>query len=121
VIALVVSHEIHLKERPFGMPTNEIFERVEVQIPEARDGEFLVRNIWMSVDPYMRGRTTRHVPPFELGKALEGGCLGKVVESKNNQFAVGDYVLGTSYATSRLGIAEAIDYLSNTDLFHWLA
>jgi NADPH-dependent curcumin reductase CurA len=54
VIALVVSHEVHLKERPVGMPTNENFEIVEVQIPEARDGEFLVRNIWMSVDPYMR-------------------------------------------------------------------
>ena len=97
MIGLVVSHEVHLKERPVGMPTNENFEIVEVQIPEARDGEFLVRNIWMSVDPYMRGRMTErksYVPPFELGKALEGGCVGKVVESKNNQFAVGDYVLG---------------------------
>src|SRR5215471_2828458 len=79
------------------MPSNENFEIVEVQIPELRDGEFLVRNIWMSVDPYMRGRMTErksYVAPFELGKALEGGCVGKVVESKNNQFAVGDYVLG---------------------------
>ena len=45
----------------------------------------------------MRGRMTerkRYVPPFELGKALEGGCIGKVVESKNDQFAVGDHVLG---------------------------
>ncbi len=94
---MVVSHEIHLKERPVGMPTIDNFELVEVQIPEPRDGEFLVRNIWMSVDPYMRGRMTErksYVPPFELGKALEGGCVGKVVESKNNQFAVGDYVLG---------------------------
>jgi NADPH-dependent curcumin reductase CurA len=79
------------------MPINENFELVEVQIPEPLDGEFLVRNIWMSVDPYMRGRMTErksYVPPFELGKALEGGCIGKVVESKNSQFAVGDYVLG---------------------------
>jgi NADPH-dependent curcumin reductase CurA len=59
MIALVVSHENHLKERPFGMPTNENFELVEVQIPEPRDGEFLVRNIWMSVDPYMRGLMTQ--------------------------------------------------------------
>jgi NADPH-dependent curcumin reductase CurA len=79
------------------MPINENFEHVEVQIHEPRDGELLVRNIWMSVDPYMRGRMIdrkSYVPPFELGKALEGGCIGKVVESKNNQFAVGDYVLG---------------------------
>jgi NADPH-dependent curcumin reductase CurA len=96
-ITLVVSHEIHLKERPIGMPTNENFEIVEVQIPELSDGEFLVRNIWMSVDPYMRNRMTErksYVPPFELGKTLEGGCVGKAVESKNNQFTVGDYVLG---------------------------
>ena len=47
-ITLVVSHEIHLKERPIGMPTNENFE-IEVHIPEPSDGEFLVRNIWMSL------------------------------------------------------------------------
>jgi NADPH-dependent curcumin reductase CurA len=79
------------------MPINENFELVEVQIPEPLDGEFLVRNIWMSVDPYMRGRMTErksYVPPFELGKALEGECICKVVESKNSQFAVGDYILG---------------------------
>src|SRR5215469_15447768 len=79
------------------MPTNENFKQVEVEVPEPRDGEFLVRNIWMSVDPYMRGRMTErksYVPPFELGKSLEGACVGKVVESKNNQFAVEDYVLG---------------------------
>ena len=58
------------------MPTNENFELVEVQIPEPRDGQFLVRNTSTSVDPYMRGRMT------------------KVLESKNNQFAVGDYVVG---------------------------
>jgi len=78
------------------MPSNENFE-IEVQIPELRDGEFLVRNIWMSVDPHMRGRMIErknYIPPFELGRALEGGCVGRVVESKNNQFAVGDYVLG---------------------------
>jgi len=79
------------------MPTNENFKQVEVEVPEPRDGELLVRNIWMSVDPYMRGRMTErksYVPPFELDKPLEGACVGKVVESKNNQFAVGDYVLG---------------------------
>jgi NADPH-dependent curcumin reductase CurA len=93
----VINREIRLKERPVGMPTNENFELAEVQIPDPSHGQFLVRNIWMSVDPYMRGRMTErksYVPPFELGKALEGGCVGKVIESKNNQFAIGDYVLG---------------------------
>jgi NADPH-dependent curcumin reductase CurA len=79
------------------MPTYENFEFAEAQIPGPNNGEFLVRNIWISVDPYMRDRMTErksYVPPFELGKALECGCIGKVVESKNDQFAVGDYVLG---------------------------
>ena len=94
---MVVSREIRLKERPIGMPAYENFELAEAQIPDPANGEFLVRNTWMTVDPYMRGRMTErksYVPPFELGKALEGGCIGKVVESKNDQFAVGDYVLG---------------------------
>ena len=79
------------------MPTFEKFELAETQIPGPSRGEILVRNIWISVDPYMRGRMTEHksyVPPFELGKALEGGCIGKVVESKNDQFSVGDHVIG---------------------------
>ena len=79
------------------MPAYENFELAEAQIPDPANGEFLVRNTWMTVDPYMRGRMTErksYVPPFELEKALEGGCIGKVVESKNDQFAVGDYVLG---------------------------
>ncbi len=94
---MIASREIRLKKRPMGIPTNDNFELVEVQVPDPNDGEFLVRNIWMSVDPYMRGRMTErksYVPPFELGKPLDGACIGKVVESKNNQFAVGDYVLG---------------------------
>ncbi len=47
--------EIRLKQYPIGMPSEDIFEIVKVEIPEPKDGEFLVRNIWMSVDPYMRG------------------------------------------------------------------
>ena len=59
----------------------------------------MVRNIWMSVDPYMRGRMRKEgdddcLPSFKLGQSLEGACIGKVIASKNNQFAVGEYVLG---------------------------
>jgi NADPH-dependent curcumin reductase CurA len=82
-----------------GVPTHQNFELAETQVPNPKEGEFLVRNIWMSVDPYMRGRMTErksYVPPFELGKALEGACVGKILESKNNQFPVGSYVLGIS-------------------------
>jgi NADPH-dependent curcumin reductase CurA len=93
----LVSREIHLKHRPFGMPTENDFELVEVDISDLKGGEFLVHNIWMSVDPYMRGRirdTKSYIPPFQVGKPLEGGCIGQVIKSNNDRFKVGDYVLG---------------------------
>jgi len=63
----------------------------------ARDGEILVRNHWMFVDPYMRGRMRdgkSYVEPFQLGKPLDGGCVGEVVQSQNGKFQEGDFVLG---------------------------
>ena len=91
-----VGHEVHLKQLPVGFPTENNFEFVRVSVPAPKQGEFLVRNIWMSVDPYMRGRmnkTKSHLPSFQLNKPLEGACVGQVLESKNNQFKVGDYLL----------------------------
>jgi NADPH-dependent curcumin reductase CurA len=91
-----VSHEIHLKQRPVGIPTESNFQLVKTTVPIPTKGEFLVRNIWMSVDPYMRGRMREmksYIPPFQLNKPLEGACVGQVIESNNIQFKVGDYVL----------------------------
>lgn len=91
----VKSREIRLRERPVGLPTEEIFELAEVKLPDPQEGEFLVRNIWMSVDPYMRGRMTdrrSYITPFEPGKALEGGAIGQVISSKNPRYPVGAYV-----------------------------
>ena len=91
-----VGHEIHLKQLPVGLPTENNFEFVRVNVPAPNEGEFLVRNIWMSVDPYMRGRMNEiksHLPSFQLNKPLDGACVGQVIESKNNQFKVGDYLL----------------------------
>jgi NADPH-dependent curcumin reductase CurA len=82
------------------MPTESNFELVKVNISDPKEGEFLVRNIWMSVDPYMRGRmeeTKSYIPSFQLGKPLEGGCIGQIIKSKNNQFRVGEYVLGNFF------------------------
>ena len=92
-----VNREIHLKSRPSGMPAAANFELVETPLPKPAAGQFLVRNVWMSVDPYMRGRMMdrkSYVPPFELGKPLDGGSVGQVVESKNDGFKPGDYVCG---------------------------
>jgi NADPH-dependent curcumin reductase CurA len=89
-------HEIRLKSRPVGMPTAENFEYAEAQVPEPKDGEVLVRNVWMSVDPYMRGRMMdrkSYVPPFQIGQALQGGAIGQVIAAgKGAGFAVGDYL-----------------------------
>ncbi|CAB1055844.1 Putative oxidoreductase YncB [Olavius sp. associated proteobacterium Delta 1] len=91
-----ISREIRLKNRPVGLPSESDFELAEVAVPEVRDGELLVQNIYMSVDPYMRGRLNdrkSYFPPFQIGNALEGACVGRVTESKNGSFNVGDYVL----------------------------
>ena len=91
-----VGHEVHLKQFPVGYPTENDFELVRVSVPVPKQGEFLVRNIWMSVDPYMRRRMSEiksHLPSFQLNKPLEGACVGQVLESNNDQFKVGDYLL----------------------------
>ena len=87
---------IALKSRPDGIPTPENFEPVQLPVPRPGENQILVRNHWMSVDPYMRGRMREgksYVPPFELGQPLQGGCVGEVVVSNNSQFQVGDWVL----------------------------
>ncbi len=112
----VKSREIRLKSRPKGMPTAENFELAVTDLPDPADGEILVRNVWMSVDPYMRGRMTdrkSYIPPFQLGKAMEGGAVGEVIASNNPAFSVGDYVVGFDggwkeyYLSSGKGLMKA--------------
>lgn len=93
----VKSRQIELASRPEGVPTLDNFSLKTVELSPIGDTEILVRNQWMSVDPYMRGRMKQgnnYVPPFEIGKPLGGGCIGEVIESNNDQFKVGDQVLG---------------------------
>jgi NADPH-dependent curcumin reductase CurA len=92
-----ISREVHLKHRPVGLPQASDFELVEVPIPTPGTGEVLVCNLYMSVDPYMRGRMLEqqsYVAPFPLGQPLEGGCVGQVVQSQHRAWQVGDYVVG---------------------------
>ena len=92
----ITSREIRLKQRPTGLPSAENFELVTVTLPKPGPGEMVVRNLYMSVDPYMRGRMVdrkSYVPPFALGETLQGGAVGQVIESKSDKFNVGDYVL----------------------------
>jgi len=85
----------HLKSRPTGMPTPDNFELNELDLPPLGEGQVRVRNLWLSVDPYMRGRMNdvkSYVPPFQVGEPLEGGAIGEVVESKADGLAPGNLV-----------------------------
>lgn len=87
--------QIQLKSRPEGLPNANNFAEAEVALAAIKDGEFLVKNLWMSVDPYMRGRMIdrkSYIAPFEIGAVLEGGAIGEVVESNNSEFPVGSKV-----------------------------
>jgi NADPH-dependent curcumin reductase CurA len=90
------SHEVQLAARPVGEPTPDDFRLAEVDIPDPGSGQLLVRNRWMSVDPYMRGRMNdvkSYVPPFALDAPLEGAAVGEVVASVDERFREGDWVL----------------------------
>ncbi len=84
-----------LASRPSGWPTAENFALTEVPRPELADGQVRVRNLFMSVDPYMRGRMNdvkSYVPPFGVGQPLDGGAVGSVIESRSPDLAEGDLV-----------------------------
>jgi len=90
------SREIRLKRRPVGLPSAEDFELATVTLADPDPGEMVVRNLYMSVDPYMRGRMVdrkSYVPPFALGEPLNGGAVGQVVQSNGGSLAAGAYVL----------------------------
>jgi len=89
--------QVRLASRPRGWVTAKNFEQTESPLPEPAEGQVLVRNIYLSVDPYMRGRMNdarSYVPPFGLGEVLQGGVVGQVTKSRNADFAEGDYVNG---------------------------
>ena len=87
-----LSREIQLAARPVGEPTESTFALATTEVPDPVEGEVLVRNLWMSVDPYMRGRmndTKSYIPPFQVGAALEGGAVGEVISSQSATHQVG--------------------------------
>jgi NADPH-dependent curcumin reductase CurA len=89
------SREIRLKSRPAGLPTPANFELASVEVPDPAQGEVTVKNLWMTVDPYMRGRmndAVSYTPPFQLGQAMQGGAVGEVVASKADALKPGDLV-----------------------------
>lgn len=92
-----MNRRIVLASRPQGQVSLDNFRLEEAPLAELRDGRFLVRNIYLSVDPYMRGRMNdakSYAAPVALGDVMGGGTVGEVVESKHDGFAVGDKVTG---------------------------
>lgn len=105
----IMSREIRLASRPNGIPTAANFTMAETALEPLRDQEVMVRNLSMSVDPYMRGRMNdgrSYVPPFELGKPLDGGAIGEVIESRAKEFKPGDAV-ASSFGWRECFIASA--------------
>ncbi len=100
------SREVRLRRRPEATPTLDDFSIESIPLHAPGPGEVQVQNEFMSVDPYMRGRMNEgpsYTPAFEIGKPLEGGAVGRVVQSNDDRLSVGDHVL------SMLGWREAFN------------
>ena len=116
----ITSRGYALKHRPNGTPTLDCFELQTETLPPLSAGQFIIKNQWLSVDPYMRGRMMdieSYVPPFQLGELMTGSAVGEVIESQHPDFAIGDTVnsmLGwREYAISD---GEGVDKLPETPL-----
>ena len=92
-----MNQQIRLKSRPTGEPTAANFEAADGPIPEPKDGEVLRRTIYLSLDPYMRGRMSdgpSYATPVQIGEVMGGHTVSEVVESRNPGFTKGDFVTG---------------------------
>ncbi len=88
---------ILFNKRPFGKPTLDDFKIVDEEIPATKEGEILLKTMYVSVDPYLRGRmndSESYVASFELHKVIQSGIIAEVTQSKNSAFNVGDFVAG---------------------------
>ncbi|MGY0694604.1 NADP-dependent oxidoreductase [Virgibacillus sp. FSP13] len=89
--------QIKLAKRPVGVPTVEDFDFSEAPIETPYDGELLIRAVYISVDPYLRGRmqdTKSYVAPFKLDEVITSGMIGQVIESRSDNFSKGDVIIG---------------------------
>jgi NADPH-dependent curcumin reductase CurA len=94
---MAVNKQIVLESRPTDKVAAGNFRLVESALPSPREGEILVRNHFLSLDPYMRGRLSEaksYAKPQEVGAVMGGGSVGEVVESRNPRFTAGDFVVG---------------------------
>ena len=90
--------QLILRERPNGLPNDQTFAFKEVEVAEPKNNEVLLKTLYLSVDPYMRGRMSdgpSYAAPFQVGAALAGAVVGQVVKSNSDLFTIGDIVTGT--------------------------
>lgn len=114
--SLSAPREVRLISRPVGWPTEADFEVVESNVAEVGEGQLRVRNVVMSVDPYMRGRMSdakSYAAPFELEQVMDGAAVGVVEKSRSSTINVGDHVLHGSgwreVAVIEAGAARVVD------------
>jgi len=91
------AQRIVLASRPTGEPKPENFRLEQVEVPKPGEGQLLLRTIWLSLDPYMRGRMSdaaSYAAPVQIDQVMEGGTVSEVMASSNPDFKVGDVVLG---------------------------
>ncbi|HKE86751.1 MAG TPA: NADP-dependent oxidoreductase [Vicinamibacterales bacterium] len=93
----MTNRQIRLQRRPTGAPTRDDFSIVDAAMPGVKDGHVLRRTIYLSLDPYMRGRMSdarSYATPVALGDVMVGGTVSRVIESRDPKFAAGDFVTG---------------------------
>lgn len=106
---LMTTQQIVLASRPKGIPTAANFRFENIELPEIQEGEVLLKGMYYSVDPYMRGRMNdakSYAAPFDIDKAIAGGVVAKVTASKSAIFKPGDIVLGNLPWQEQIVVSE---------------
>jgi len=110
----VSNRQILLNSRPFGAPVADNFKQVNTPIPEPKEGEILLRTVYLSLDPYMRGRMNdakSYADPVALNAVMVGGCVCKVMQSNNANFKQGDWVVSFA-GWQDYSISDGVDLLN---------
>ncbi len=104
-MSIYTANEIHLINRPSGLPSHSDVEQVQRELEPPASGQVLIRNLYMSVDPYMRGRMREnavYAQAYQLNKPMYGGAIGEVIESNSDRVKAGDIVLNQGAWRDRL-------------------
>ena len=111
---------ILLNKRPVGKPTLGDFKITEGESHSIQEGEVLLKTTYVSVDPYLRGRMSdakSYVPPFQLNQPIQSGIVAEVIESKNKDFKIGDFVTGNlDWKERQASDGQGLSKISNTEV-----